>query len=587
MNQNKTPGKILKTLTVGHLIALDMAPLFVGIESGVFEERGLDIKATPFTDPYKNSQALYDGDIDICINPFTVPYLDREKDRTVQTIAAAGGWGIIEVVAQSDLGITDMAELKQALRRDKKSIKVGTLKGDTLELILKRAFVKAGISLDEVEIIYMDDLVDMVDAFKSRQVDILTHIKPYTTDMVKNHGAVTLTDSRDTWTTRTPNTVVSILEERFLDQPDLIAAYLNGLQAAAQIINEAPDRAVKLLSGKDYFKVSDQTLLAAFKSAPEPISFEPDVSVMSGVASDMIDMGYIKKDALIDNVVQIAIQDWNIKHSTGWSEKEMPHQKRQPFWQPIAFGFLSLILFFLAWEYAGHNPEWKIQSIIPPPSQFLKTISDSNFTIGLGAQAVPVTQAIFSTFFRVFTGIGIAFVLAIITGSLFSLSRIVTWMASPLLHLFAPIAPIAWIPLAILLFGIGNTTAIFVVFMGVYFILTIATLAEIKRIPQPLLQTAENLGATPVKKWIHVIFPAILPGVFTSLRINFIAAWMAVLAAEMVGLRDGIGSIIMMGRNLFNSDLILFGMVLIAMSGFVTDWLLNLIGKRFLWWKMS
>lgn len=587
MSKSKTASKTLKTLKVGHLIALDMAPLFLGIESGVFEKQGLDVRAVPFTDPYKNSQALYEGDIDICINPFTVPYLGQEKGNSVQTIAAAGGWGIIEVIAQGSLGVKDMAELKQAIRTDKKPIKVGTLKGDTLELILKRAFVKAGISLDEVEIVYMDDLLGMVDVFKAGHVDILSHIKPYTTDMIVNHDAVVLTDSRETWTTRTPNTVVSVLETTFIDHPDLIASYINGLQEAAQIINETPAKALELLSGKDYFKVSDDTLLQAFKSAPEPISFEPDVSVMSGVAADMIDMGYIKEDALIENVVQIAVQDWSIEYHTNWFEKNTPHQKQQPFWQPIAFGLLSLTLFFLAWEYAGHNPEWKIQSIMPPPSQFLVSISESNFTIGLGSQAVPISQAIFSTFFRVFTGIGIAFVLAIVTGSLFSLSRVVTWMASPLLHLFAPIAPIAWIPLAILLFGIGNTTAIFVVFMGVYFILTIATLAEIKRIPSPLLQTAENLGATPVKKWLHVIFPAILPGVFTSLRINFIAAWMAVLAAEMVGLRDGIGSIIMMGRNLFNSDLILFGMVLIAMSGFITDWLLNFIGKRLLWWKMS
>ncbi|MFT6907458.1 MAG: NitT/TauT family transport system permease protein [Oleiphilaceae bacterium] len=80
--------------------------------------------------------------------------------------------------------------------------------------------------------------------------------------------------------------------------------------------------------------------------------------------------------------------------------------------------------------------------------------------------------------------------------------------------------------------------------------------------------------------------PAILPGVFTLLRTNFIAAWMAVLVAEMVGLRDGLGAIIMMGRNLFNNELIMFGMLVIGISGYAVDRVLVLIGRRLLWWRV-
>ena len=82
------------------------------------------------------------------------------------------------------------------------------------------------------------------------------------------------------------------------------------------------------------------------------------------------------------------------------------------------------------------------------------------------------------------------------------------------------------------------------------------------------------------------MLPAILPGVFMLLRTNFIAAWMAVFVAEMVGLRDGFGAIIMMGRNLFNNELIMFGMVVIGLSGFVVDRMLAFIGDRILWWRV-
>ena len=83
---------------------------------------------------------------------------------------------------------------------------------------------------------------------------------------------------------------------------------------------------------------------------------------------------------------------------------------------------------------------------------------------------------------------------------------------------------------------------------------------------------------------MHIIFPYILPQVFTILRLNFIAAWMAVLAAEMTGLRDGLGAIIMNGRNLFDNNLILLGMCLIGISGFIIDALLKFIQKKFFWW---
>ncbi|MGL3739418.1 hypothetical protein ACSYF6_29255 (plasmid) [Pseudomonas aeruginosa] len=79
----------------------------------------------------------------------------------------------------------------------------------------------------------------------------------------------------------------------------------------------------------------------------------------------------------------------------------------------------------------------------------------------------------------------------------------------------------------------------------------------------------------------------IFPGVFTLLRTNFIAAWMAVLVAEMVGLRDGLGAIIMMGRNLFNNELIMFGMLVIGLSGFVVDRTLAFIGNKVLWWRVK
>ncbi len=238
------------------------------------------------------------------------------------------------------------------------------------------------------------------------------------------------------------------------------------------------------------------------------------------------------------------------------------------------------------WELSGMIG-WKYLNIFPPPSHFLADLADNGFRIGIGSQAAGIPQSILSSFSRVFAGLGIGFICALLAGMAISMSVWVKRFIMPLIELLAPIAPIAWIPLALVIFGIGNQTAIFIVFMGVFFILTIATVKAIETVPEHLVNVAKTLGARKWQIWTHVTFPYILPYVFTILRINFIAAWMAVLAAEMIGLRDGLGAIIMTGRNLFDNNLILLGMCLIGVSGFIVDALLRYIQKKFFWWDVQ
>jgi NitT/TauT family transport system permease protein len=252
----------------------------------------------------------------------------------------------------------------------------------------------------------------------------------------------------------------------------------------------------------------------------------------------------------------------------------------------IICGLLSCLLLITVWEWVGANPANPITQVLPPPSKFLPVLVESDFKIGLGSQSASIYQSILVTLFRVFLGMFIAFTGSVICGMLISLSRWSELFILPILGLIAPIAPIAWIPLALVVFGISNLTAIFIVFMGVFFTLTIATVAEIKRIPESLLISAQNLGGNRFNTWRMVVLPAVLPGVFTLLRLNFIAAWMAVLAAEMTGLRDGLGAVVMTGRNLFNSNLILLGICIIGITGFAVDRMLLLIQQKAFWWRV-
>jgi NitT/TauT family transport system permease protein len=104
-------------------------------------------------------------------------------------------------------------------------------------------------------------------------------------------------------------------------------------------------------------------------------------------------------------------------------------------------------------------------------------------------------------------------------------------------------------------------------------------------VPEEYLKVAQTMGATRRDMWLHVIVPFIFPQVFLLMRINFFAAWMAVLAAEMVGLRSGLGALIMVGRESANMKLVIFGMFLIGLVGYAIDVVLSAIQKRYLWWS--
>jgi NitT/TauT family transport system permease protein len=236
------------------------------------------------------------------------------------------------------------------------------------------------------------------------------------------------------------------------------------------------------------------------------------------------------------------------------------------------------------WETASASG-WSGAVLFPPPSSFIRYAIESDFRVGFGGDAMPIPVAIVVSALRVLAGLAIGFAAAIVTGILISTSEPVSDMTLPIVRGLAPIAPIAWIPLGIVLFGIGNPTAIFVVFMGVYFILTISTVAAVKAVDQRLVKTARSYGATKMQVWTRVIFPSVLPQVFTMLRINFFAAWMAVLAAEMVGVKNGLGMMIILGREMFNTKLILLGMCMVGATGYFVDTLLVQIQRKILWWQ--
>jgi len=297
--------KPLTKVKAGHLVAIDMAPLFVAKESGCFAKQGLDVETVFFANPGDNNAALAGGAIDFSTNPFTLPFFAANSGVPIRVIAAAGGWGVMEVVAQGKLGLKSMDDLKSYVKAGKPRLKIATLQGDTLELILKREFMRLSLTEKDVELVYFNDLLAMVEAFRSRQVDLLSHIKPYTTDMVVNKSAMVLTTSAKTYSVTTPNTVVSVLEKTLKERPQLVDSYLKGLMCAADIINKQPETAAQYLSRGNYYRVNEKVLLSSLKTAPAPVSFVPDVAVIQSVVNELTKLGYVKGNISASDIFRL------------------------------------------------------------------------------------------------------------------------------------------------------------------------------------------------------------------------------------------------------------------------------------------
>ncbi|HET6609487.1 MAG TPA: ABC transporter substrate-binding protein [Rhodopila sp.] len=303
---------------VGHMVAQDMAPLFVAKESGCFDKYGLNVTPVFFPNPGDQNAALAGGAITFGTIPFTLAYLAVNNGVPIKAIAGAGGWGIQEVVAQPGTGLHSIADIKAYIKAGKPPLKIAVLQGDTLELIMRSAFQEDGIDPAKVKFVYFDDLLAMVDAFRNDQVDILSHIKPYTTDMEMMHGAQLLTTSADTWSLHTPNTVVAVLDKTLTKRPAVVRSYLEGLVCGANIINLTPQKAVDLLEKGHYYRVPSAVLLQALKSSPAPVSFVSDTASVQKVVNEMASLGYISEAAtkhqIFDQTMIESIQKADLKH---------------------------------------------------------------------------------------------------------------------------------------------------------------------------------------------------------------------------------------------------------------------------------
>jgi NitT/TauT family transport system permease protein len=244
-----------------------------------------------------------------------------------------------------------------------------------------------------------------------------------------------------------------------------------------------------------------------------------------------------------------------------------------------AFPLLAL----LAWHFGTVGQPY---SLIPPPSEVGVAMWDLAFGgIYDDAFSATLVDHALASMSRVYGGFALAALVALPLGMLIGRVPLVRAVLDPTLQLLRPVPVTAWLPLAMIVFGLGPRSAFFLVFLGAFYPVLINTIFGVRSVEPRLFEAAAMLGVSPSATFAKVVLPAALPSVFTGLRLGLGFAWVVIVVGEMTGVQTGLGAIIMEARQLSRTEIVICGMAVIGVLGFLSDRIVMLLGQRLLRWN--
>jgi NitT/TauT family transport system permease protein len=251
---------------------------------------------------------------------------------------------------------------------------------------------------------------------------------------------------------------------------------------------------------------------------------------------------------------------------------------------------ISLLLIWEMLTQSGMiNPQ-----VLPSPSQIVlrwvayakPTTSFEEAHMGYAAWIFSgeLPHDTFATFYRVVVGFCIGAGLALPLGLFMGTVDGVYKLFNPLIQILRPIPPIAYIPLAILWFGLGNPPSFFLISLGVFFPVLMNTISGVRHVDSIYIRAAKNLGAGGFSMFLRVILPAATPHILTGLRVGVGVGFICVIVAEMIAVNNGLGFRILEAREFFWSDKIIAGMLTIGLLGLAIDTAMDRLNNHLLRW---
>jgi NitT/TauT family transport system permease protein len=249
----------------------------------------------------------------------------------------------------------------------------------------------------------------------------------------------------------------------------------------------------------------------------------------------------------------------------------------------IALGAGFPILLVLIWDRAVAMTGTRL---IPSPYQVAVMMYDFSFG-GVYDDAFSGTILIhvWKSIQRVYGGFFLAALIGIPLGMMIGRIKVLRQLLDPTISLLRPIPVTAWLPLSMIFFGLGPNAAIFLVFLGAFYPILLNTMFGVRSIDPRLFEAASMLGCSGTRMFRQIVLPASLPAIFNGLRIAHGFAWILIVVGEMTGVPTGLGSVVMDGRTLSRTDLVITGMIVIGACGFITDRIIVAISNRLLSWS--
>lgn len=233
---------------------------------------------------------------------------------------------------------------------------------------------------------------------------------------------------------------------------------------------------------------------------------------------------------------------------------------------PVLTGVVFLVVWHILVRLSGSD-------LFPTPLDVAKGIGEL-------VEKGLLLKYIVASLFRVSWGFFLAVIVGVPLGLALGWFRLAYEALNPMIQILRPISPIAWIPVAILWFGIDDTAPVFLIFLASVFPITVSAMAAVQNMQLVYLRAARNFGVGGAQLFRRVILPAALPQIITGIRIALGIAWLVVVAAEMIAVNSGLGYLIIDARNAGKRyDLVVAGMVMIGLIGLVLDLLVRQLEK--------
>lgn len=239
-------------------------------------------------------------------------------------------------------------------------------------------------------------------------------------------------------------------------------------------------------------------------------------------------------------------------------------------WERFFWPILATALLLALWRY---SVVWTATKVFPAPIDVEKGLAEL-------LRKHLLWSYILDSLRRVAVGFGAAVIMGIPLGLTLGWYPKANHVVNPIMQVLRPISPIAWIPVAIIFFGVGDRAAIFLIFLGAFFPIVVTCVTGVTNVPSVFRRAGRNFGLTPPQLLAKIVFPAALPQIIVGLRIALGIAWLVVVAAEMIAVNSGLGYLVIDARNAGKRyDLVVAAILLIGIIGLALDFCFRRLEK--------